>query len=87
MIRPSFRRVSGDDQVVCPAWGSGPADLGEQAPMMGRCRLRVVKDVNGGRYRDQRPSAFGRPASRISQFDPDTVLGNRHRGYGKFVVI
>ncbi len=71
---PSLRRVSGDDQVVCPAWGSVPADMGEQAPMMGRCRLRVVKDVNGGRYRDQCPSAFGCPASRISQFDPDTEV-------------
>jgi hypothetical protein len=83
----SLRRVSGDDQVVCPARGSGPADMGKQAPMMGRWRLRIVKDVNGGRYRHQRPSAFGCPASRISQFDPDTVLGNRYRGYGKFVVI
>src|ERR1700686_2736579 len=53
---PSLRRVSGDDQVVCPAWGPGPADMGEQAPMMGRCRLRVIEDVDGGRYRDQRPS-------------------------------
>ena len=55
--------------------------------MMGRGRLCVVKDVNGGRYGDQRPSTFRCPASRISQFDPDTVLGNRYRGYGKFVVI
>ena len=61
--------------------------MGEQAPVMGRRRLRVVKDVNGGRYRDQRASAFGCPASRISQLDTETVLGNRYRGYGKFVVI
>jgi hypothetical protein len=80
---PGLRRVSGDDQVVCPARGSGPADMGEQTPMMGRFRLRVVKDVNGRRYRDQRPGSFGR----IGQFDPDAVLGDRYRGYGKFVVI
>jgi hypothetical protein len=61
--------------------------MGEQAPMMGRCRLRVIEDVDGGSYRDQRPSPFGCPDGHISQFDPDAVLGNRHRGYGKFVVI
>ena len=55
--------------------------------MMGRCRLRVVKDVNGRRYRYQRPGPLGRPASRIGQFDPDTVLGDRYRGYGQLVVI
>jgi hypothetical protein len=72
----SLRRVSGDDQVVCPARGPGPADMGEQAPMMGSRRLRVVKDVNGRRYRYQRPGSLGRPASRIGQFDPDAVLGD-----------
>jgi hypothetical protein len=44
---PSLRRVSGDDQIVRSAWGAGPADMGEQAPMMGRCRLGVVKDIEG----------------------------------------
>jgi uncharacterized membrane protein len=47
--------------------------MGEQAPMMGSRRLRVVKDVNGRRYRHQRPGPFGRPGSRIGQFDPDAV--------------
>ena len=66
--------MGGDDQVVCPARGTGPADVGEQAPVMGCCRLRVVKDVSGGRYRNERPGTFGRPAGRISQFDPDAVF-------------
>ena len=61
--------------------------MGEQAPMMGRCRLRVVKDVNGGHYRAQRPGSYGRAAGRIGQFDPDAVLGDRYRGYGRFIVI
>jgi hypothetical protein len=79
--------VSGDDQVVCSARGSGPADVGEQAPMMGCRHLRVVKDVDSRRYGYQRPGPFGRPASRIGQFDPDTVLGDRYRGDSKLVVI
>jgi hypothetical protein len=61
--------------------------MGEQAPMMGRCRLRVVKDVDGGHYRDQRPGSFGSPGRCIGQFDPDAVLGDRYRSHSKFVVI
>ena len=78
--------MSGDDQVVCAARGAGPADMGEQAPMVSRCRLRVVKDIDGGHYRNERPGAFGCPARRISQFDPHAVLGDRYRGDGQFVV-
>jgi hypothetical protein len=83
----SLRCVSGDDQIVCSARGSGPADVGEQAPMMGCCRLRVVKDVDSRRYGYQCPGPFGRPASRIGQFDPDAVLGDRYRGDSKIVII
>src|SRR5690349_9341166 len=82
-----LRCVSGDDQVVCSARGSGPAEVGEQAAMMGCCRLRVLKDVNGRRYGCQRPGPLGRPASHIGQFDPDTVLGDRYRGDSELVVI
>ena len=59
---PSLCRVSGEDQIVCAARGAGPADIGKQAPMVSRCRLRVVKDIDGGHYRNERPSAFGCPA-------------------------
>jgi hypothetical protein len=41
--------------------------MGEQAPIMGRCRLRVVKDVNGRGYRYQRPGSPGRPAARLER--------------------
>ena len=70
--------MCGDDQVVCAARGAGPADMGEQAPMVSRCRLRVVKDIDGGHYRNERPGAFGWPAGRICQFDPHAVPGDRY---------
>ena len=82
-----LRCMSGDDQVVRPARGAGPADVGKQTPMMGCCPLRVVQDINGRRYRDQRPGTFSGPAGCIGQFDPDAVLGDRYRGDGKFVVV
>src|SRR5579859_2728247 len=84
---PSLRCVSGNYQVVCPARGPGPADMRQQAPIVGRRRLRIVKDINGGHYRDQRPGSFCGPAGRIGELDPDSVLGDRYRSYGKFIVI
>ena len=39
-------RVGGDDQVVRATRGTGPADMGEQATMVSRGRLRVVKDID-----------------------------------------
>ncbi len=44
---PSLCRVSGDDQVVCAARGAGPAYMGEQAPMVRRRPLGVLKDIEG----------------------------------------
>jgi hypothetical protein len=37
--------VDGDDQVVRAAARTGSADMGEQASVVGRGRLRVVKDI------------------------------------------
>ena len=71
--------MCGDDQVVCAARGAGPADVGKQAPMVSRCRLRVVKDIDGGCYRHECPGAFGCSAGRIRHLDPNAVLGNRYR--------
>src|SRR6202167_5357722 len=82
-----LRRVGGDDQVVCATRGTGPADMGEQASVVSRGRLRVVKDIDGGRYRHQRPGAFGGPVGRIRHLDPDAVLGDRYRGDRKFIVV
>lgn len=82
-----LRRVGGDDQIVCAARGTGSADMGEQASVVGRGRLRVVKDIDGGRYRHECPGAFGSSVSRIRHLNADAVLGDRYRGDGKFVVI
>ena len=61
--------------------------MGEQAPVVSRGRLRVVKDIDGGCYRHECPGAFGCPVGRIRHLDADAVLGDRYRGDGKFVVI
>ena len=80
-------RVGGDDQVVCAAGRTGSADMGEQASAVGRGRLRVVKDIDGGCYRHGCPGAFGCSVGRIGHLDADAVPGDRYRGDGKFVVI
>ena len=61
--------------------------MGEQASVVSRGRLRVVKDIDGGCYRHECPGAFGCPAGRIRHLNADAVLGDRYRGDGKFVVI
>ena len=61
--------------------------MGEQASVVGRGRLRVVKDIDGGCYRYECPGAFGCSVGRICHLDADAVLGDRYRGDGKFVVI
>ena len=80
-------RVGGDDQVVCAARGSGSADMGEQASVVSRGPLRVVKDIDGGRYRHECPGAFGCSVGRTRHLNADAVLGDRYRGDGKFIVI
>ena len=65
-----LRRVGGDDQGVCATRGTGSADMGEQAPVVSRGRLRVVKDIDGGCYRHKRPRTFGCPVRRIRHFYP-----------------
>jgi hypothetical protein len=80
-------RVGGDDQVMCAARRTGSADMGKQASVVGRGRLGVVEDIDGGCYRHECPGAFGCPVGPISHFDADAVLGDRYRGDGKFVVI
>jgi hypothetical protein len=72
--------VGGDDQVVCAARKTGSADMGEQASVVGRGRLRVVKDIDGGCYRHECPGAFGSSVSRIRHLNADAVLGDRYRG-------
>jgi hypothetical protein len=72
-------RVGGDDQVVCAARGTGSAGMGEQAPVVSRGRLRVVKDIDGGCYRHECPGAFGCPVGRIRHLDAGAVLGGRYR--------
>src|SRR6266542_4890211 len=72
---------------VCAARGTGSADMGEQASVVSRGRLRVVKDVDGGCYRHERSGAFGCSVGRIRHLDADAVLGDRYRGNRKFVVI
>ena len=80
-------RVGGDDQVMCAAGRTGSADMGKQASVVGRGRLGVVEDIDGGCYRHECPGAFGCPVGRICHLDADAVLGDRYRGDGKFVVI
>ena len=80
-------RVGGDDQIMCAAGRTGSADMGEQASVVGRGRLGVVKDIDGGCYRHESPGAFGCSVGRIRHLDADAVLGDRYRGDGKFIVI
>ena len=61
--------------------------MGEQAPVVSRGRLRVVKDIDGGCYRHECLGAFGCPVDRIRHLSADAVLGDRYRGDSKFVVI
>ena len=80
-------RVGGDDQVVCAARGTGSADMGEQASMVSRGPLRVVKDIDGRCYRRECPGAFGCSVGHIGHLNADAVLGDRYRGDGKFILI
>jgi hypothetical protein len=79
--------MGGDDQVMGAARGTGPADMSEEAPVMGCRGLSVIKDVNGRGDRSECPGPLGRPVSRISQLDPDAVLGDRDGCDSEFVLI
>jgi hypothetical protein len=80
-------RVGGDDQVVCAARGTGSADMGEEASVVSRGPLRVIKDIDGRCYRHECHGAFGCSVGRIGHLNADAVLGDRYRGDGKFIVI
>ncbi len=74
---PGLCPVRGDDQVMRGTRSARPPHVREQAAMVGRRGLRVVKDFDGGRDGGQRPGAIGRPRRGISHLDSDAVLGDR----------